>query len=95
MAKVLSRVDGSGYLLICPGCEYGHFYDSRWSFNGNLDKPTFSPSFLSKYERPGDFKEEVCHSFVTDGVIQFLPDCTHKLAGLSVELEDIDVEVKS
>jgi hypothetical protein len=28
----------------------------------------------------------VCHSFVTDGWIQYLGDCTHALAGQTVEL---------
>jgi hypothetical protein len=32
----------------------------------------------------------LCHSFVTDGRIQFLGDCTHVLAGQTVELPDID-----
>jgi hypothetical protein len=31
-----------------------------------------------------------CHSFVTNGMIQFLPDSTHKLAGKTVELPNID-----
>lgn len=30
----------------------------------------------------------VCHSFVTDGRIQFLGDCTHSLAGQTVDLPD-------
>jgi hypothetical protein len=30
----------------------------------------------------------VCHSFVTDGRIQFLGDCTHALAGQTVDLPD-------
>lgn len=29
-----------------------------------------------------------CHSFVTDGCIQFLTDCTHALAGQTVPLPD-------
>lgn len=29
----------------------------------------------------------VCHSFVKDGRIQFLADCTHELAGKTVALE--------
>ena len=29
----------------------------------------------------------VCHSFVTDGNIQFLPDCTHEFAGQTIPLE--------
>ena len=31
----------------------------------------------------------ICHSFVKDGKIQFLSDCTHALAGKTVELPDI------
>lgn len=30
-----------------------------------------------------------CHSFVTDGRIQFLSDCTHSLAGQTVDLPDL------
>lgn len=30
-----------------------------------------------------------CHSFVTDGNIQFLSDCSHELAGQTVPLPDI------
>lgn len=30
--------------------------------------------------------DKVCHSFVTDGRIQFLGDCTHQLAGQTVDL---------
>ena len=33
-----------------------------------------------------DSYETVCHSFVTDGRIEFLSDCTHKLAGQTVDL---------
>lgn len=31
----------------------------------------------------------VCHSFVTDGHIQFLGDCTHALAGKMVPLTEV------
>lgn len=34
------------------------------------------------------FECAICHSFVTDGRIQFLGDCTHKLAGQTVELPE-------
>lgn len=30
----------------------------------------------------------VCHSFITDGRIQFLGDCTHELAGQTVDLPE-------
>ena len=34
----------------------------------------------------------VCHSFVTDGQIQFLGDCTHELAGQTVPLPPFEEE---
>jgi hypothetical protein len=58
----------------------------RWTFNGDLDKPTFNPSLLvtwTQHQMP-----QVCHSFVRDGQIQFLSDCTHKLAGQTVEIPE-------
>ncbi|ARS29093.1 DUF6527 family protein [Sphingomonas sp. KC8] len=33
-----------------------------------------------------DLQCRVCHSFVTDGRIQFLSDCTHALSGQTVDL---------
>jgi len=33
------------------------------------------------------FKCSQCHTFITDGQIQFLADCTHELAGKTVEME--------
>jgi len=44
-------------------------------------------------ERPDEepaFKCFQCHSFVADGKIQFLTDCSHELAGKIVELPDIE-----
>jgi hypothetical protein len=32
--------------------------------------------------------DTVCHSFILDGKIQFLSDCTHELRGRTVTLED-------
>lgn len=44
-------------------------------------------------EHPDDsapFKCALCHSFVTDGRIQFLGDSTHPLAGQTVELPECE-----
>jgi hypothetical protein len=55
-----------------------------------------SKVFRDQYGRYPDHTENpydehhVCHSFVTDGRIQFLGDCTHKLAGQTVDLPEID-----
>lgn len=35
---------------------------------------------------------KICHSFITDGEIQFLNDCTHKLAGHTVDLLEWDYD---
>lgn len=37
-------------------------------------------------EAPASFACAVCHSFVKDGQIQFLADCTHSLASQTVPL---------
>lgn len=37
-------------------------------------------------DKEAPFVCSVCHSFVTNGKIEFLSDCTHSLAGKTVEL---------
>lgn len=39
-------------------------------------------------DRQASFTCYRCHSFVRDGQVQFLADCTHPLAGQTVPLED-------
>lgn len=84
----------------CPGCENVHAVDEKWEYNGNPELPTFSPSVLATHRRPegysndnpapvgydGPMVEHRCHSFVRDGRIEYLTDCTHSLAGTSVEM---------
>lgn len=68
-----------------------------------MEKPTFTPSYLSTMRHPkgytndnpaplgyqGEYVDDVCHSYVTDGQVQFLSDCTHVLAGQTVPLPEI------
>ena len=83
-----------GYMIGCPACKCGHLFylnnprsgKPQWSFNGDFDKPTFKPSMLIY---PNE-QQKRCHSFVTDGKIQFLSDCGHDMAGTVVELEELD-----
>lgn len=182
MAKVHSCADShdgptTGHMIFCPACGCGHKFDvGRWQFNGDFEKPTFSPSMhvtmgprpkwpqfpvlrdrdkvesLGRYVyvpweilRPhndqaiknhgsnldslaenggltpveivailtgiswvesleipnADGKlaeliaqwyqsqpDHICHSFVRDGQIQYLGDCTHEYAGKTVDLPD-------
>lgn len=74
----------------CPGCNELHNYTTDrkeglhpgWTFNGDMEKPTFSPSLLypSKAVR--------CHLFLKDGKLEFCGDCGHALAGKTVDLPD-------
>lgn len=106
-ATLATAEDGQRVLFRCPGCDDNHqIYVGTWTWNGDLERPTFSPSVLVRAiqwdveEYPREtFKRRaerhagvpagehtVCHSFVTDGRIQFLGDCTHALAGQTVDL---------
>lgn len=111
-------VEPSGKLgFWCPGCKEMHVVsppvgNRGWTFDGNHDHPTFSPSILvtngcktpqfkqgdscwctfnaeaiAAGEEPSPFQCERCHSFVRAGKIEFLSDCTHALAGQTIQLE--------
>jgi len=89
MAKLgtVKKSDGTPYAWVfhCPGCEDVHQVTAGvWTFNDSLDAPTFTPSYLAR--RPG----LRCHSFITDGSIRFLADCSHALAGQTVPLPEWD-----
>lgn len=98
--KRIPHTDGStyGYAFECLGCKETHVVPTSghcaWSFNGSEEAPTFSPSILVY---PRDFLDGTvvrqtprCHSFVRDGRIEYLGDCTHALAGQTVELPEIE-----
>ena len=70
-------------LIFCPGCGNAHGFDARWTFNGDFERPSFSPSMHVEAGGPN-----TCHSFVRDGKIQFLTDSHHALAGQTVELPE-------
>lgn len=111
LAKSWRTSDGR-IMFYCQGCNCHHAINDSWSFNGNYDSPTFSPSILvrgTEYTKKGwDEYDEwtktkimppsgrfetiptICHSFVRDGKIEYLSDCTHELAGQTLEIEDIE-----
>lgn len=71
--------------VFCPACDTVHIFDSRWKFNGNVELPTFTPSYVVNADDP----VRRCHSLVINGTIQYLPDCGHALAGTTVDLPPI------
>lgn len=83
------------WMFYCPGCKHSHPYHvgdlsvhwpgrKGWTFNGDVNKPTFTPSLMCNQGRPSQ-----CHLYLTDGKIHYLGDCHHDLKGKVVEMEEI------
>lgn len=90
---------GPAFMFHCPACECGHWFQvgdgpgPRWTWNDDFERPTVTPSIF--VNPPCAIKDHElgpsmhrCHSFVRDGSIQFLGDCTHALAGKTVPIPD-------
>lgn len=104
MIRRVRRATPASINFWCPACESVHGVingtgtERDWQWNGNEEFPTFSPSINVTYNGPDadTIREDgsrapsaICHSFVTNGVIQYLNDCTHQLAGQEVELPNV------
>ena len=103
LGKYLRKLEG-GYGHWCPGCSEMHYIavetplsnGAKWSFNGDIDKPTFSPSV--KIQIPVDKEDEKndilyhfverCHYFIKEGNIEYCNDCTHDLKGQTIPLPE-------
>lgn len=81
--------------------QHGQGPGPRWVWNGDPIHPTFTPSVLvtgvkrltdeqhAAWRRGEGLPEPVpsrCHTFVTDGRINYLSDCSHELAGQIVDM---------
>ena len=111
LLKRFSGEDGVGFLLWCPGCKDPHAVRVNgkapvWGWDGNEEKPTFTPSILvtsghysgqdrqtcwcaynaEHLDDPPGFVCVRCHSFVRAGRIEFFADCSHELAGQTIDL---------
>lgn len=86
VSSKLRRAEGR-YFHWCPGCEEMHPLPDRWKFDGNLESPTFAPSF--SHSGPGG----TCHYILAAGKLNFCPDCSHALAGKTVPLPDLPAGV--
>lgn len=85
---------GSGFLShYCPACKELHAVHvdvpnaigCQWSWDGNIVIPTLSPSINIAGKRDGRIISR-CHYTLLAGVLDFLPDCTHYLAGVKMQL---------
>lgn len=70
--------------VILHGSRSEHAEQPVWTWNGDTERPTLKPSLLSRTP------EVTCHTWITDGKVQFLPDSTHELAGQTLDLLEVD-----
>ena len=82
------KLPGPTGVLVLPVITSGSRKDTPfWTWNGDTENPTLRPSLLSKLE--WKVPAVICHCFVNDGLVQFLTDSTHSLAGQTVPLIDL------
>lgn len=83
----------TSYTFECPGCGSSHeirtYGDVVWNFNGDLEKPTVTPS-LRVREQISNKEPKICHFFVREGKLVFCGDSTHHLSGKTVDMLDIN-----
>ena len=90
--------DVASLAALCPACGFEHNFnvdmnghgkwnaDSPvWEFNGDYDKPTFSPSMGANVGKHQEH-HPVCHSYLTDGIWLFQGDSTHGMANQCVPM---------
>lgn len=75
------------WLIYSPADDEYVPFDDRWTFNGDLEKPTFRPSMLLNANMPNRKRN---HFFVTDGKIEYLSDCEHDMAGMTIDMVECD-----
>lgn len=82
-----------------------HLIPVSWKFDGNFAMPTVSPSVKITGKQcvnvdgqwtgewvlgdDGKAKDACCHYVLTNGILNFCGDCTHKFNGQSVPLPDL------
>lgn len=82
MSVVAPTDEAAVVKFYCPACKRGHkvwLGANGWEYNGNASAPTFWPSI--KVESADELGPTICHSFVINGQIEYLADCTHAMRG--------------
>lgn len=88
----MRQAEGGRYFHWCPECKMAHALPSdtgRWSFNGDVEKPHFEPSF-----RQGLGNGKTCHYFIHNGNIEWCSDSWHGRSDVipMVRLDDPSVD---
>lgn len=96
------RITETGYAHWCPACARLHTFTLRgpfvpppsWSFNYNVEHPTFEPSMDISHPARADMGIPAyrCHYFLRGGFLIYDTTSTHALSGQAVELPDLPPE---
>jgi hypothetical protein len=86
---------GFRYWFYCPGCFHCHGFtvgpDTAWQFNGDVNRPTLTPSYLIPHrEQGGGVFTRQCHFNLTDGVVIYHNDCEHGFRNRQHPLPDVE-----
>jgi len=82
-----SETSEKSWWVWCPACLDFHIFDKRWKMTGTEESLTFDGSMLVQGNRHGE--DFVCHSFLRDGVWDFLGDCTHDMKSKKIPMVDL------
>lgn len=90
--KLIHVAEGGCAQFWCTACGCAHGGLPGWTWNGDQEKPTISPSFMVKWTKtdsndPLVGVDIVCHVVVADGVLNYQVDSNHAMAGQQVPME--------
>lgn len=72
--------EGQGWIFFCPACEEHHQINGRWRIFPTAPGPTIRPSY----------RDSKCHLLVTGGTLYYLKDSSHRFAGQSLKMIDLE-----
>ena len=109
LSPKLRRIEEGVIQHWCPACNGRHNFwvnptknptGSSWMWDGNVDRPTFSPS-MHIFVKPWTDEETgktipgktICHYFVSEGRISYCSDSSHTLSGQTIDLPDFPADL--
>ena len=85
--KLIECADGT-IIFYCPACEMNHGINKTWVISKDMENPTITPSILSRTPNYKGIPDYKCHMFVKNGMIEYLSDCSHWMAGKTIKMEE-------
>lgn len=92
--EILNTSEGepASWMFYCVGCKSYHVVPMNrgWTFNGDMENPTFTPSLLTKWDFKNGKPTRICHIIITNGKLRYCGDCSHPLAGQTLQMLDME-----